>query len=75
MCDGFDGEARIEAIEAHNKQADAKVRAAIAEYRAAHPECSEQGINTIAVIDEEAKQLIEKVKERTRDWQVSSQEF
>ena len=48
------------------EQADAKVKAAIAEYRDAHPDCSEQDINTIAVIDEETKRLLEKVKERTR---------
>ena len=62
ICDGLDREARIEAIETHKKQADAKVKAAIAEYRAAHPECSEQDINIITVIDEETKQMVEAVR-------------
>jgi len=61
VCDDLDREARIEAIETHKKQADAKAKAAIAEYRAAHPECSEQDINVITVINEKTKQMTEAV--------------
>ncbi len=56
----------MEAIETHKKQSDAKVKAAITEHRAAHPECSEKDTNIITVIDEETKQLMLRVKERTR---------
>ena len=45
--------------ESGKKQADAKVEAAIAEYRAAHPECSEEDINTISVVSEKAKGLLD----------------
>jgi len=44
------------------EQAAAKVKATVAEYRAAHPECSEQDINIITVIDEETKQMVEAVR-------------
>ena len=43
------------------KQVDAKVEKAIAEYLAAHPECSEQGISVICVPSEQGKRDIERV--------------
>ena len=61
VCDGLDRETRMEAIETHKKQADAKVKVAIAKYRAAHPECSEQDINIITVMNEHTKQMTEAV--------------
>ena len=62
VWDGLEGEGRIEAIETHKKQADAKVKAAITEYLAAHPECSEQDINIITVINEKTKQMTLTIK-------------
>lgn len=53
--------ATSEEIETHKKQADAKVKAAKAEYLAAHPEYSERDINVISVISEETKRLLERV--------------
>ena len=61
VWDGLEGEGRIEAIETHKKQADAKVKVAIAKYQAAHPECSEQDINIITVMNEQTKQMTEAV--------------
>ena len=61
VWDGLEGEGRIEAIETHKKQADAKVKAAIAEYRAAHPECSEEDISVISVPSEQGKRNIGRV--------------
>ena len=53
-----------EEIETFKKQGDAKVEAAIAEYRATHPECSEQRILIISVPNEEGKDLLAGLRER-----------
>ena len=58
-------EARTEAIKAHREAADAKVKAAIAQYRAEHPECAEKNINIISVRDEKSKEAIENAGQRT----------
>ena len=50
-----------DAIKKHREAADAKVEAAIAEYRAKHPEDAEKKINTITVTSERAKELTEAI--------------
>ena len=55
------GEIDWDAIKKHREAADAKVKAAIAEYRAKHPEDAKRKINTITVIDEHTKELTEAI--------------
>lgn len=59
--DGMDSKTRAEAIKSHKEAANAKVEAAIAEYIATHPECSEKDIDVITVTNENAKELTERV--------------
>jgi hypothetical protein len=48
-----------DAIKKHKEAAHAKVEAAIAEYRAKHPEDAKRKISTISVINEHTKELVE----------------
>jgi hypothetical protein len=47
----------------NSEAADAKVKAAKAQYRAEHPECKD--INTIAVTDERVKDMLAHIGDRT----------
>jgi hypothetical protein len=55
------GEIDWDAIKKHREAADAKVKAAIAEYRAKHPEHTETGIDIICVVDERTKEMTERI--------------
>ena len=50
-----------DAIKKHMEAADAKVKAAVAEYRAEHPEDVAKKINTISVINEHTKEMTERL--------------
>ena len=66
VCDGMDTEARKEAIEPHKEAANAKVEAVIAEYIAAHPECSEEDIDIIIVASKKAKENLKRTQQGER---------
>ena len=64
----MDTEAYQYAQAKYREESEAKIKAAIAEYRAAHPEDAKRKINIIGVVDEECKRLLERIRagERTR---------